>query len=382
MANKTNSKVGKYQYYRLQHRTGEFTVDRNGFKRPVVKNFYGKSKVDAERKRDKWIAEHQTAEELTFSAEMDYFIDHVMSSDNSIKASTRRLYINAWRNNFVSQRFLGQKVSQVTGKQLQAALDDLDVATGTKKAAVKLLRRFYDYESTENDLPDRSQHLHIKQDTPMDAQEKEIWRDAELTAILHTLEGHRLRFLVILALNTGCRISELLGLKYSDFTEETLSINRQVIQTEGENGNLTLSTGLPKSKDSIRQIPINNTVKAALAVHKEWHIAEQQANGYSTQFVFTTSTGRLCDRRNIHHALKRVYRDAGVTPRRFHCYRKTFASKLAEAGTSPAVLASLLGHSDPRVAYQYYIHIPDHQKAAAVSILDSEIIAKNLDTRI
>lgn len=53
-----------------------------------------------------------------------------------------------------------------------------------------------------------------------------VWEDYEVETIAENPGDHRLRFFVLLCLTTGLRISELIGLKYSDFSEDMLHVDR------------------------------------------------------------------------------------------------------------------------------------------------------------
>lgn len=380
MANKSNTTVHGRPRYRIRYRVpGEYRIDKNGFRQPVYRNFYGESKKAAEAKRDSWIEEHKHDSEPTFQEVMQFFLTSILPADTTLKASSKRLYTRSWQANFSSQKFLYRKVSMVDTATLQAAIDELPCSVSTKKNIIKLLRRFYRYIGIEYQLPDRSQFLSAGRLQGAEPKPLVVWREQESKQLLSELQGHRLYLLVWLALNTGCRISELLALRYSDFKDGVISIDRQVIITEkvDENGNqsLVFDVGAPKSRDSIRKIPYTDTTAAKLADHKRWHEDEMRDRGYKTQYVFTTNTGRFVDRRNVVHALQSACRRAGVEYRKFHAFRATFASRLAATGTPPQVLKELLGHSDIAVTFRYYVSVPDEQKKAAIDSLCGDELA-------
>lgn len=379
MANKTNCVVNGKPRYRLQFNTGEYHLDKNGNLAPTYKNFYGVNKSDAEKKRDEWLEQHKHDGEPTFFHEMSYFLDSILSNDESLKESTRRLYKTSWKSNFDSQPFLFQKVSEVDAKTLQKEINNLKVGFSTKKQIIKVLRHFYAYEGVENHIQDRSTYLSVKRDKRKKQKNHviEVWSDTELKKIMTAAAGHRLEFLIIIAINTGMRISEILGLQYSDFKDKTVSVVRQVTHTENDsNGDtLVLSTDVPKTADSVRTIPLNKAVLDAFVIHRKRFEEEMTNCNYTSEFLFTSRTGKLLERRNVYRSLSRLYKIAGVRYRKFHCFRSTFASKLAMAGVKPSTLAELLGHSDVSVTAKYYINVPDDEKQAAVDLLNSDNLA-------
>ena len=51
--------------------------------------------------------------------------------------------------------------------------------------------------------------------------------------------------------------------------------------------------------------------------------------------------------------------DAGLESFEFYCWRHTFGTRCAESGMDKFSLARLMGHSSPRVAERYYIHVTE-----------------------
>lgn len=52
-------------------------------------------------------------------------------------------------------------------------------------------------------------------------------------------------------------------------------------------------------------------------------------------------------------------RNAGLQHFEFYCWRHTFGTRCAESGMDKFTLARLMGHSSPRVAERYYIHVTE-----------------------
>jgi integrase len=72
--------------------------------------------------------------------------------------------------------------------------------------------------------------------------------------------------------------------------------------------------------------------------------------------VFPGNSGHLM---TIQHAHEKATRDAGLEPFEFYCWRHTFGARCAESGMDRFSLARLIGHSSPRVAERYYIHVTE-----------------------
>ena len=175
-----------------------------------------------------------------------------------------------------------------------------------------------------------------------------------------------------MALNTGLRVSELLGLKYSDIEKDVLHVRRQLkYVAQYEDGKLTGRTFqlISPKYNSVRDVPLNKSAKVALPEHTYRHKEEMLRLGYRTDFIFTTNSGGFIDRRNLARSLERLYSRIGIEAKSIHTYRHTFASKLCEQGVPIQTASKLLGHSSINVTAKYYVNISHNEKLKAVEKL-------------
>ena len=201
----------------------------------------------------------------------------------------------------------------------------------------------------------------------------EVWTENELRAILEGSEGHRLHLLLLMASKTGCRIGELLALRYDDIEDGVLQVNKQLVISDefkdGARAGQKILISETKTKASIRSIPLDSTTLKAIDDHKKWHLAEMMENGYRTEYIFTTKTGNFYDKHSLRTACNRLYKSLGVTCRSFHVYRHTFGTTLAKKGVPIQTVAALMGHSDINVTRAYYINVDTDDKTAAIEKL-------------
>jgi integrase len=173
--------------------------------------------------------------------------------------------------------------------------------------------------------------------------------DADEEAKLLDAAAEPLRTIILVGIHTGLRIkSEALALQKSD--------------VDLERGFLTVQAAYAKNGRT-RTIPLNSTVRAALATRLE------KAPG---AFVFSKRDGRPL--RSIRKPFRTACEAAGLTDISPHALRHTFASKLAMAGVDPATIQELGGWRS-LVMVQRYTHLTPAHKAAAV-----ERIAQNSPT--
>jgi len=185
-------------------------------------------------------------------------------------------------------------------------------------------------------------------------EEVEVFEPTEVAAILSAAKYDRLEALFALALTTGMREGELLGLRVQDYDSEqsTLDVRRSVY-----NG----LVGTPKSKRGRRTIKLPNVARDAL----EAHIRATTSSGY----IFTTRTRRPF---NTSHFIcqhwKPLLERAGVEYKCFHTCRHYVASTLLSKGLPITTVARYLGH-DERTLLRTYSHLmPDMMDTVAAAM--------------
>ena len=194
----------------------------------------------------------------------------------------------------------------------------------------------------------------------------------QVRAFLQSAREHRLEALFVLAITTGARQGELLGLTWNRVhLEEGYIEIRQALQKQ--NGRAILVE--PKTSRSIRSIAL--TGMAVDAIRRHW--ANQMKEAFylgptwdnSLNLVFTTSAGTPLDKDNVtKRELRAVLKAAGLPSQlRFHDLRHIAASLTLSNGTPLPVVSEMLGHSDPATTLRVYAHvIPGAQRQAAIAL--------------
>lgn len=186
-----------------------------------------------------------------------------------------------------------------------------------------------------------------------------VWEPDEIQTILTSSDGHRLRFMMFLMNYTGLRISECLGLKYSDIRSGFVCVDRQYYQGEI----------VPPKHNSYRKIPVHPELEKALQIHKERFEAEARRNKYKTDFVFTSDSGKLLEYGNTRRSLNRYYADINVPQKSPHTYRATFCTELCRAGVPLEVASKLMGHKSIEVTAKHYALVKQDVQIAAINRL-------------
>ena len=200
--------------------------------------------------------------------------------------------------------------------------------------------------------------------------EIEILSPEEVSGVLAKLEGHPLLAIVTLALATGMRRGELLGLQWSDLDLDagTLRVERSLEETK---------TGLrlkpPKTKRGRRNIKLPPEAVAVLRAHRvkvmELRLTIGQGAIKSDTLVFGNVEGEPLRPRNVTKTWSRVRQARKLPPVSFHAFRHTHASMLIRAGVDILTVSRRLGHGKASVTLDVYGHIiggADDAAAAAI----------------
>jgi len=174
--------------------------------------------------------------------------------------------------------------------------------------------------------------------------------------------------LFTVALYTGMRRSELLGLPWKDVDLYLAQLS--VTQTLHRLSSGGFIFGKPKTAKSRRTIALPPTVCILLRQLKERQIAERLLLGLRLQdddLVFSKPDGKPLDPSTITHTFRKIVKKAGLPILRFHDLRHTYASLMLKQGIHPKIVSERLGHSSIGITLDTYSHVmPGLQEAAAL----------------
>jgi integrase len=197
----------------------------------------------------------------------------------------------------------------------------------------------------------------------------------QIQTLLSAARGRPVEALLKLALATGMRRGELMGLKWQDITFETgtLQVRRIMsrvpskLKTEEKKGYVEANTKTKKSRRSILIVPFALT---ALEQHRKHQAVAREKAGplwKEHDLVFCTSIGtRLNPDRDIRLPFKRLLKEAGLPDIRFHDLRHSAATLLLSLGIHPKIVQEILGHSNIAITMNVYSHVLPGMQAGAM----------------
>lgn len=201
--------------------------------------------------------------------------------------------------------------------------------------------------------------------------EMKIYDENQVSQMLLAARGHRWEALYHLAVTTGMRQMELLGLKWTDldWIKQTIRIERQLVRPDGEGVKFTS----PKTKAGRRVVALGSQVLGNLrGRYDRQHLERQSAEDSWEEYglVFTTKSGRPIHPRNLLRSFKQLLRDAGLPETRFHDLRHTSASLMLNHGVPLIVVARRLGHARPSITLDVYGHLIPTMQSKAAEMMD------------
>jgi integrase len=195
---------------------------------------------------------------------------------------------------------------------------------------------------------------------------------AEARTLLAAVAGDRLEALYSVALASGLRQGEALGLRWQDvdLDEGLLHVRFQLQRHDGQLRLVPLKTARSR-----RTVAIPDSIVEGLREHRQRQRKERLAAGQRWKgaepldpacHVFTTPIGTPLDARNVVRLYKAVLVKAGLPERRFHDLRHSCATLLLVQGVPMRVVMEILGHSQITLTANTYSHVlPEMQRAAA-----------------
>lgn len=183
-------------------------------------------------------------------------------------------------------------------------------------------------------------------------------------ALLDAASGDPLEALYALAVATGLRLGELVGLQWRDVELEAATLYVRRAAVEDRKGRVAFAE--PKTSRSRRQVDLPPFAVSAL----ERHRARLGATPHPHRLVFTTADGLPLRRANLHRrSFKPLLRRAGVPDVPFHALRHTAATLLLAAGVNPKIVQERLGHSTVTLTLDTYSHaVPTLGRDAAARL--------------
>lgn len=232
-----------------------------------------------------------------------------------------------------------------------------------------ILSLAYKMEYIENDIS-MSRRLDFPKAT---SSEIEVYTVDEVRKILDALmdEPIHIRTIIELAIFTGCRRAEIVGLKWADIDLENnrLHVKRSIYKIHGQKA----QEKEPKSKNGIRSMIIPDRLCETLKeykAHQERYKAYLGAEWKDLDYVFTEANGYVMNPHTPTKQFRNFLKRHDIRQLKFHGLRHTSATFLLASGCDIKTVSARLGHADIETT-GIYVHVQKATDLKAAKTFDS-----------
>lgn len=261
-------------------------------------------------------------------------------------------------DNYIVPELGKYRLSEVLPKDISRMINkNSDLSASHGKKLIQITRQIFD-SAEENELIDKSPARHIKAPHFKEKVGYRTITDEERALTIKTAEKYPeegLFFLIMLY--TGCRPQEVCRLRMKDYDRENRILSVETaLKADG-------STGAPKSKAGIREIPVPDVLAEKLDALKKrpGDLIVTTAEGKP---LLKTSRRRLWNKFKRHMEIENgaeLFRNAVVEPTlpedlKPYCYRHTYCTDLQDAEVPVTVAYRLMGHANIAITAEIYTH--------------------------
>jgi integrase len=298
----------------------------------------------------------------------EHMNDWFKSKKNSISIQTANTYEAYLKNRIIP--YIGNvQLAQLSPILLQNFVNELKeegLASSSIKKIYSIIKGALDYAVNMELLPSNPI---TKIQLPKDSKKEiVVWDVPEIQSFQKAACLDRLYPAFYLAITTGMRRGEILGVRWKDVDLEKGMLNvRQTLSKDGRQF-------LPGAKTSagIRSIKLSNDTIVLLKKQKTVVAKEKLSYGpeyEDNDLIICTSKGTPINPENLKRTFQRLIKEANVPSIRLHDLRHTHATMLLASGVNAKVISERLGHTNIKTTLDIYSHVlPSMQEEAANQI--------------
>ena len=314
-----------------------------------------------------------------------YLSDWLKLKKNTIEQTTYDDYEDLVRNmvlEYNAYNLAELRISSLTPRVFQDYLNSL--ATKYSKASItkvwQLIKQCLKYGEIQKELkPNLAAFVKVPLESNVATKKKKIpfLNEIELERLYNLLDNfqdkknnYRYRYsnnahAIILIAYTGMRVGEMTALKWRNVNidEAYIDITEATGRIKEENGKYIYVDKTPKTKSSIRRIPLPNRAIEMLEYFSEIPHGEND-------LVCVTDNHTRINSRNINHTLERMCKEADLPKLSIHSLRHTYGSVLLNKGADIKTISNLLGHTNISTTYDIYIGVNEETKIRAAKLFD------------
>lgn len=346
--------------------------------RQIMRSVYAKTKREVREKLNKTLTDIQegTYIEPTSITVGEWLDTWLKEYKINLRQETRASYEMHIRIHL--KPTLGKiRLNKLTTHQIQHLYNSLISERGLSPKTVKNVHGAL-HGALEQAKINGYLRLNPSEGTTLPKTEKEELRimDAnDVSVFLRAIQGDEYELPLFVALFTGLRQGELLGLTWDcvDFEKGMLLINKQHHRAKGEKEYhfSPLKNSRPRSLTAATAVM--DALREQQRRQEAWADAAGCAWDNYENLVFTTQLGRYINNKTLWMNFKRIVSSLGMPELRFHDLRHTFSINSLQAGDDIKTVQENLGHATAAFTLSAYAHATMGMKRESANRMDAFI---------
>jgi len=298
--------------------------------------------------------------------------ENYISNKPELRGSTRANYRYMY-SRYVKNDLGSLKISAITYSKARAFYNRLIFEIGLKPNSVRTINNVLHpvFEmAVRDDLIRKNPTDGILKEMNLEISRRHGITPEQEKAFMDFLDGNDIfghwRPLFACMLGTGCRVGEVLGLRWDDilWDENLISIDHTLSYRLQESGKVEFSETPPKTRSGVRMIPMMQSVRKA--------ILEERMKHPDSEFIFVNRYGKPLTVYDVNRAIERIVEHLPEVPKfTSHQLRHTFATKICQNETDLKLIQEIMGHADISTTMNIYNESNIERKKASFARLES-----------
>lgn len=371
---KTVTRNGKeYTYWEARITIGRDPVTG----RQKQKSFSGKTQKEVREKMQSAAVEVNTGTyippaKMTVGQWLDIWTGEYLGN---LKPGTASMYTSRINNHI--KPVLGEiKLSNLSPHAVQAFVNGLE---GQSNGSVRIIYRILHMAlnkavQVEYIAKNPAAHCVLPKN-----EQKEIHPlpDAQAAHLIASASGTLLQNIIPVALFTGMRFSELLGLTWDSIKQDkgTISVNKQLSRPAHRAENLFITPKSGKSRTISPAPSVFDVLNNQRIMQMEMRLKAGEKWSNTNNLVFTNEDGSPFTQNRAESIFRSILKNAGLEGVRFHDLRHTYAVNSIRAGDDIKTIQSNLGHASAAFTLDKYGHFTERMKQDSASRMEHFIKA-------
>lgn len=378
--------VYKYKKNGVTYYKGLLTIGRNEEGKLIRKTFNAKKKEDVVNamtnyKSQMLNGELSTNEKITLAEWYHTYIFEFRKND--LKPSTFERYYSIYKNYILNSPLANIKLVDLRTVDIQKYYNKLLSVDNKTPSIVSTINRYVTtvlLEAVKQGIIKKAYSTLVKIPKVEYNSDYSVLSLEEQRKFIAAIQNHKFKVLFLTALGTGLREGELLALKWGDidFIENTVSVSKTIkrvpiIEKDGSRKYKIIEQE-PKTKSSIRIVPLPDNIVTELEKHRAKQNIEKMENRdiyNDMNYIFADKFGNPLESKRPNRNFQSVLKSIHIKPIKFHSLRHTYATRLFEQNVPIKTVQKLMGHKDSSTTLDIYTHVMPSEKIKAVEKINN-----------